>query len=103
MSVGYDEWNRRRKGAQSRDLLGVLGKLFNLCIGVKFLRRNLCCLKLSASFVVTPLTTASVDVLTAAKQSVVSAASATGLPQVDNRGHYSSFRFKLQKVVDAIC
>jgi hypothetical protein len=80
-----------------------LGKLFNLCVVEKLLRRNLCCLKLSASFVVTPLTTASVDVPTAVKRPFASAASAVELPQVDNRGHYSSFPFEVQYVVDAIC
>ena len=80
-----------------------LGKLFNLCVVEKLQRRNLCCLKSSASFVVTPLTTANVDVPTAAKRPFANAASAVELPQADNRGHYSSFPFKIQYVGDAIC
>jgi hypothetical protein len=80
-----------------------LGKLFNLCAGEKLQRRNLCCLKSRASFVVTVLTTVGVDVPTVAKRPFASAASAAVRPQADNKGHYSSFPSKAQYVVDAIC
>lgn len=75
-------------------LLG-LRKLFNLSVVEKLLRRHLSCLKSNASFVVTRLTTANVDVPTAARLSVANVASAVELPQADKRGYYSSIRFKM--------